>query len=252
MKDSVTYTGDELKPPITINTGSKELVAGTDYYTEYSNNQNPGIAKVVIHATSGGNFTGQATKTFNIYVASVTGVTATSVSTTSAKISWNASDHVTGYRLNYLDGSGNVKNILTTSTSATVTGLSTTDSTQVALQAYVKDSSGNTYYGPTNFLYAKTALATATVSGTANVSANNITWTNVTNANGYEVWRAEGDGGYELMRATVPQGTYTFRDTQVTSGTKYSYRIRAYKINTSNGTKYGYSEYSTPVTLTAR
>lgn len=252
MKDSVTYTGDELKPPITINTGSKELMAGTDYYTDYSNNTNPGIAKVVIHATSGGNFTGQATKTFNIYVASVTGATATSVSTTSAKISWNASDHVSGYRLNYLDGSGNVQNILTTATSANVTGLSTTDSTQVALQAYVKDSSGNTYYGPTNFLYAKTALATATVSGTANVSANNITWTNVTNANGYEVWRAEGDGGYELMRATVPQGTYTFRDTQVTSGTKYSYRIRAYKINTNNGTKYGYSEYSTPVTLTAR
>ena len=58
------YTGNAIKPQITVKKGSTSLVVGTDYTVEYTNNTAIGTATVVIKGM--GNYTGTITKTFNI------------------------------------------------------------------------------------------------------------------------------------------------------------------------------------------
>lgn len=67
---SVEYTGNELKPNVTIKNGGVTLVADTDYTVSYENNTNvSNEAKVVI--TGKGNYTGSTYKTFAITKASI-------------------------------------------------------------------------------------------------------------------------------------------------------------------------------------
>ena len=64
IPDSV-YTGEEIKPEITVTDGSKELIEGTDYTKPvYNNNKYVGTASVTI--TGIGNYSGSVTKNFEI------------------------------------------------------------------------------------------------------------------------------------------------------------------------------------------
>ena len=60
------YTGEPIKPTVQVvlDNGKNVLVHGDDYTVEYSNNTNPGTAKVTIKGK--GQYTGIVTKTFTI------------------------------------------------------------------------------------------------------------------------------------------------------------------------------------------
>jgi hypothetical protein len=59
-----TYTGDSVKPALSVKDGSRTLTPNTDYSVTYSNNVNAGTATVTIIGT--GNYTGTASGTFDI------------------------------------------------------------------------------------------------------------------------------------------------------------------------------------------
>lgn len=59
-----TYTGEEIKPEVTIKDGNTQLVKDKDYTVSYSDNIKIGEAKVTIMGI--GNYTGTVIKTFNI------------------------------------------------------------------------------------------------------------------------------------------------------------------------------------------
>jgi hypothetical protein len=59
-----TYTGSEIKPPVTVKDGSTTLTAGTDYTVSYTSDVNAGTATVTV--AGAGNYTGSAQKTFTI------------------------------------------------------------------------------------------------------------------------------------------------------------------------------------------
>ncbi|MBR2708637.1 MAG: hypothetical protein IKE90_04310 [Bacilli bacterium] len=63
IKDQV-YSGNEIRPSITVKDGNKILVENTDYTVIYINNVNVGEAKVNIVGI--GNYSGNVVKTFNI------------------------------------------------------------------------------------------------------------------------------------------------------------------------------------------
>ncbi|MBQ4579891.1 MAG: hypothetical protein IJA83_04460 [Clostridia bacterium] len=69
------YTGEEIKPEVTVTMGNKTLVEGTDYDVTYSNNVNVGEATVTV--TGKGNYTRTASTTFQI-IQSASTVTAKS------------------------------------------------------------------------------------------------------------------------------------------------------------------------------
>ena len=74
---------------------------------------------------------------------------------------------------------------------------------------------------------APTPSAPKNVEATASVGSVFLNWAPVTTANGYNVFRSTGGGGYvniaSLTQTTLPQYT----DTSVTNGTAYSYEIEA-------------------------
>ena len=61
---SLVYTGNEIKPAVTVTLGNKTLTAGADYTVAYANNINAGEATVTV--TGMGNYTGTAETTFQI------------------------------------------------------------------------------------------------------------------------------------------------------------------------------------------
>ena len=58
------YTGEELKPAVTVTLGGKTLLEGTDFTAAYSDNVNVGTAKITV--TGKGNYEGTANGTFEI------------------------------------------------------------------------------------------------------------------------------------------------------------------------------------------
>ena len=64
--EAQTYTGKELKPIVVIKDGDR-IIPSTEYTVEYSDNIEPGIAKVTIKDVDGGNYIIQTIEaTFNI------------------------------------------------------------------------------------------------------------------------------------------------------------------------------------------
>lgn len=63
------YTGEELKPAVTVTLDGKKLTEGTDYTVSYIDNTESGDAAVIINGT--GNYSGTLRKTFRIYKNSV-------------------------------------------------------------------------------------------------------------------------------------------------------------------------------------
>lgn len=62
--DSEPYTGSEIKPAVTVKDGETTLVEGTDYTVTYTDNVEPGTAKVAVAGI--GNYKDTINKTFTI------------------------------------------------------------------------------------------------------------------------------------------------------------------------------------------
>lgn len=61
-----------------------------------------------------------------------------------------------------------------------------------------------------------------------------ISWEKVTGASGYRVYRkADGKGKYKAVAELSGKNTVTYKDTDVTPGTQYAYKIKAYKGTSS-------------------
>lgn len=71
-----TYAGEAITPTVTVKDGETTLTLNTDYTVAYSNNTNAGEATVTITAVAGSNYSGTASKTFNIVKADITMTTA--------------------------------------------------------------------------------------------------------------------------------------------------------------------------------
>lgn len=84
---SFTYDGTEKKPEITVKSGSKLLVSGTDYAVSYSNNINVGTASVAI--TGKGKYSGTITKAFSINPADFTKA---SVTLSASSFTWDGTE----------------------------------------------------------------------------------------------------------------------------------------------------------------
>ena len=64
-KAQYTYTGEAIKPSVTVTLGGKTLKKGTDYTISYSNNKNVGDATFTIKGK--GDYRGSITRTFGIF-----------------------------------------------------------------------------------------------------------------------------------------------------------------------------------------
>ncbi|MBR2294933.1 MAG: fibronectin type III domain-containing protein [Clostridiales bacterium] len=179
-----------------------------------------------------------------------TGVKITAVTSDSVTLSWGAVEGASGYEVWRSTSSGGKYVCIadTTSTSKVSTNLSSGKDYYYKVRAYrtvngVKQYSGYSREEKETTLKIP-GITSLTRSGSAGASFN-ISWES-----------DPGATGYQLMRSTAENGTYTTvctttktnrTDTGLTVGTTYWYKVRSYR---TVGGKTTYGSYGTPMMIT--
>ena len=174
-------------------------------------------------------------------------------SLTSATLTWTKADNADGYVI-YRSTDGSTYSKLKTITSGST--LTYTDSTlemgstyYYKIRAYSTDSSGAKSYGEYSSVKKVTAKpSTVTISSAVtgdDYCSVTLNWTALSNADGYQIRRLDDDGSYVTVATITDASVTSWTDTDVERGNTYTYKIRAYKTN-SSGTKI-YGSYSSTI-----
>ncbi|MCD8050543.1 MAG: S8 family serine peptidase [Clostridiales bacterium] len=231
------YSGAAQKPTVTVkNAAGSTLTKGTDYTVAYSDNINIGTATVTV--TGKGAYTGSVTTTFSIRCAAPTLSSVTNTSS-GVKVTWGKVSGATGYRV-YRKADGETSwtavKSSTTSTSYTDTTAKSGTVYSYTVRAYAKVNGSNVWGSYDTSGKSITRLNAPTLSGVTNASSGiTVTWTKVTGAQGYRIYRKAGSASSWTAVKTVSGGsTLSWTDTSVSNGTKYTYTVRAYSKATGS------------------
>ncbi|MCM8710183.1 M4 family metallopeptidase [Clostridium sp. SYSU_GA19001] len=169
-------------------------------------------------------------KVTEITVPVPTSVKAESSSYNSINISWAAVSGANGYEVYRSTSSSGTYSLVstTTSTSFTNTGLTTGTTYYYKVRAYTTVGSTKVYGNFSPVVNAKPVPAIpANFAATRNSSTSiKLTWSGVTGASGYEIYRATSNtGNYSYLTST---SNLSYINTGLTTGTTYYYKARAY------------------------
>ena len=163
-------------------------------------------------------------------------LTVGTVSTSSIPLSWESVSNVTGYRVYRSTSSEGTYTLIASTTdyyySSYTDNIGTANTTYYyKVSAYNSGGEGekSSSVSATTLLPAPTSLTFGTV--TSNSIA--MTWTAVSGATGYYVYRSTSSSGSFPRVGTVTSASYT--DTGLTGGTTYYYIVAAYNANVPRG-----------------
>ena len=170
VASSVSFTGSNITPSVTVKVAGRSLTNGTDYTVSYSNNKNVGKATVKI--TGKGNYSGSLSAKFDIVPAKQQ-IQKLETKYKGFFVDWAQKGSATGYDVEYsvnANMSGAVSKHLTASKpdTLTVSGLAGNKTYYVRVRSYT-NVNGKVYYGAWSDIKSiKTAnndITKATVSG---------------------------------------------------------------------------------------
>lgn len=240
-KYSYKYTGEEIKPTVTMKnfTTNKTLKEGTDYTVSYKNNVNVGYYTASVTVTGKGNYSGSTTTSFSIYKYDLSKSTVSSIPDQT-------------YNGKQIEPSvGNVKYKTSTKTLTlkeetdyTVSYPIYSNKVTPIGQSYIYLYGKGNYSGTTKCISfnvippkvknVKTALRTVGIKVSWDESSTDI--------DGYEIYRKTSTSSeYKILANISSDKNYYMDRTPATTGKTYYYKVRAYK--TVNGVKM-YSKYS--------
>lgn len=140
-----TYTGEDIKPTVTVEDGGTTLTLLTDYTLMYSNNRKAGTGVVAVAGK--GNYTATKNLTFDIRPCDVSAAAVTASSSNTITLKWTGEGTVTGYEVYRLGTDGVwVRMTRTRNTYYTDTQLTASTSYSYMVRTYLV-SDGETYYG---------------------------------------------------------------------------------------------------------
>ena len=175
-----------------------------------------------------------------------TSVKAVSSSYNSINISWSAVTGASGYEIYRATSSAGTYTLIstTTATSYNNTGLTTNSTYYYKVRAYRMVGTVKVYSGFSSVISAKPIPATPTSVKAVSSSYNsiNISWSAVTGASGYEVYRSTSSAGAYTLISTTTATSYN--NTGLTTNSTYYYKVRAYRMV---GTVKVYSGFSTVI-----
>ncbi|WP_301544563.1 cellulase family glycosylhydrolase [Ruminococcus bicirculans (ex Wegman et al. 2014)] len=170
VASSVSFTGSNITPSVTVKVAGRTLTSGTDYTVSYSNNKNVGKATVKI--TGKGNYSGSLSAKFDIVPAKQQ-IQKLETKYKGFYIDWAQKGSATGYDVEYsvnANMSGAVSKHLTANKpdTLTISGLTGDKTYYVRVRSYT-NVNGKVYYGAWSDVKSiKTAnndITKATVSG---------------------------------------------------------------------------------------
>lgn len=241
---SYVYDGKAKKPTATLtDENGRKLKADTDYTIKYSNNTKIGKATATI--TGKGNYKGTKTLSFTIKPAKVTGLKATS-KTTSISLTWTAVKGATSYVV-YSYSSGKYKKLTTVKTNkATIKDLKAGKEYSYAVEAVANSIAGS----------KSSVLQTAAKPGKPKITYANgsegwidLEWIFDSKVRDYEIFIATSkDGKYKKVETTYSDRTTIF---DVKPNKTYYVKIRSY-IEYGESNKKLYSDFSAVKTVKVR
>ena len=170
VASSVSFTGSNITPSVTVKVAGRTLTNGTDYTVSYSNNKNVGTSNVYVYGK--GNYSGSLSAKFDIVPAKQQ-IQKLETKYKGFYIDWAQKGSATGYDVEYsvnANMSGAVSKHLTASKpdTLTVSGLAGNKTYYVRVRSYT-NVNGKVYYGAWSDIESiKTAnndITKATVSG---------------------------------------------------------------------------------------
>ena len=170
VASSVSFTGSNITPSITVKVAGRTLTNGTDYTVSYSNNKNVGTSNVYVYGK--GNYSGSLSAKFDIVPAKQQ-IQKLETKYKGFYIDWAQKGSATGYDVEYsvnANMSGAVSKHLTANKpdTLTVSGLAGDKTYYVRVRSYT-NVNGKVYYGAWSDVKSiKTAnndITKATVSG---------------------------------------------------------------------------------------
>lgn len=225
-----TYTGNKIYPSITIKNKNMTLVNGIDYTVSYINNTEIGTATVEI--TGKGNYTGTVRKNFNIIPRDISKCIVSSISnqlytgkTIKPSITVKEGNKTLKNGADYNIGYSNNKKVGT----ATLT------------------ISGKGIYSNTKTIKFKIVQPTSLKIKSKSTDSIKLSWKKANGASGYEIYSYNYSKKKWNYVKKVTSSTYTIKKLKI--GSKYKYRIRAYK--NENGKKQ-YGAYTSSVKTTLK
>ena len=148
VASSVSFTGSNITPSVTVKVAGRTLTSGTDYTVSYSNNKNVGTSNVYVYGK--GNYSGSLSAKFDIVPAKQQ-IQKLETRYKGFYIDWAQKGSATGYDVEYSvnsNMSGAVSKHLTANKSDTLTvsGLSGDKVYYVRVRSYT-NVNGKVYYG---------------------------------------------------------------------------------------------------------
>jgi len=200
-KTEYTYNGKAQKPTVTVkDSKGNTLKNGTDYKVTYEKGRkNPG--KYTVRIDFMGKYSGTKRVYFTIAPA-VPVLAKTSQSTNAIRLTWNKVTGATGYRVYQYNSKTKKWNKLKTLAGTTyrIEKLKAGTTYKFRVKAYKKD--GETIWGKaTSTITVATKPATPKITKLTTTKGKvNLTWSNVSGENGYQVYySSEKNGGYKKL-----------------------------------------------------
>lgn len=181
---------------------------------------------------------GTVSKTFTILPPTIAGVKAVSAGYNSIKLSWTKAGDAAGYCIyrstSKSSGYKLIKTLTNGYTSYTDKSLVTGRTYYYKIRGYKTVNGVKQYSAAYSAIVSKSPVPTAvTISGVSNTYSKALTikWRAVTGASGYEIYRATSSKGTYKKAATITSGkTVSYKNTKLTKGRTYYYKVRAYRI----------------------
>ena len=150
-------------------------------------------------------------------------------------VKWEKVTGASGYYVYRKSGSGNWKKIGTVSSGGTVSYSDKTASSGTTYTYTVRAYCGSNLSGYDPAGKSVKYLAKPELSGAVNGGSGiTVKWSKVTSADGFYVYRKTSGGNWKKI-ATVSSSTTSYLDQTVSSGTTYTYTVRAYSGSTMSG-----------------
>ena len=224
MPSTRVLSNGVAEPEVSLTYKGKNLVEGTDYELMFTDNAAVGTATATI--TGKGNFTGTATKTFDV-VSSAKSISKCKVTGLGTKA---YTGKVVKPALTVKDGSKK----LVSGVDYTVTYSNNTKCGTA--KAKITGVSKNGYKSTKTVSFnIRPAKITPKVT---NVKYNQqkVTWSKVTGATSYKVYRSSNNKTYKLMKTVKTSSSRVYKSKGLEAGRTYYYKVRA--VRKSGGTEY--------------
>ncbi len=222
------FSGEPVEMPLFI-TFEGMQVTDADYNVSYIGNDAEGTATVTI--TGKNAFNGEVKKTFTVIDTRVAAPEITGIQNkeNGISLSWSEAAGASGYSV-YRNGE-KIADTDAAALSFEDTDVSSGETYTYTVCAFRNAENGQTYESEPSGEKTIVYLASPVIASVVNAaSASTVTWSEVTGADGYRLYRKTGSGEFEQAAEIAGGSTVKYADKAAkTSGTKYTYYVTAYK-----------------------